>query len=319
MVNADTHSLSLRVIERRDVADAVVELLLMRLDGGILPSWTPGAHVNLLLQPGLSRQYSLCGDPHDRSRWRVGVLREAASRGGSVYVHDQVKMGDTLTVAGPNNHFPLVAAPRYIFIAGGIGITPIVPMVGSCLAGDAQWELHYGGRTRQSMAFRDELLTSFGARVHLYPEDEVGLLDLDVILGSPASNTLVYCCGPSALLDAVEQRCRQWPAGALRGERFAPKDTGDRAPDGDFEVELRQSGIVLTVQADQSILEAVRLVGVDVESSCEEGTCGTCKVAVCEGKVEHRDVLLTPEEQAAHDTMFICCSRALSSRLVLDL
>ncbi|MFD6059508.1 PDR/VanB family oxidoreductase [Rhodococcus wratislaviensis] len=315
----EKESLTLSVAERYDAAQGVVVLELMRSDGCDLPAWTPGAHIELFLKPGLTRQYSLCGDPADLTRWRVAVLREPEGRGGSAYVHEKVEKGAALGVSGPRNHFELKASPRYIFIAGGIGITPILPMLGSDLVRNAEWELYYGGRSLRSMAFRRELLTDFGDRVHLNPQDQAGVLDLGSILSSPRSNTLVYCCGPSGLLDAVELRCRTWPEETLHVERFQPRDSANLNQGGDFEVELSRTGAVIVVRDGQTVLEAVRNAGVLVPSSCEEGTCGTCEVPVLEGEVDHRDSILTAEEQAANDTMLICVSRAACPRLVLDL
>ncbi|ATQ30217.1 oxidoreductase [Rhodococcus ruber] len=311
--------LTLNVARRQEATSDVVILELATPDGTELPKWSAGAHIDLHLKDGLTRQYSLCGDPDDRSRWRIAVLREPNSRGGSEYVHTSVLEQTDLTVSHPRNHFELLPAARYIFIAGGIGITPILAMLQSDTARNAEWELHYGGRSRESMAFTDELATTYADRVQLHPQDEVGLLDLDTILGEPRADTLIYCCGPGPLLDAVEERCKTWPEGALRLERFAPKESANLTQDGSFEVELRSSGVSVQVHAGQSILDAVRGVGASVAFSCEEGTCGTCEVSVLEGEVDHRDSILSPEEQADNDTMFICVSRAACPRLVLDL
>jgi ferredoxin-NADP reductase len=307
------------VARRETVADGVITLELRDPAGADLPAWTPGSHIDVNLGPHLVRQYSLCGDPTDRGVWRVSVLRAPDSRGGSQYVHDSLRQGDAVHVRGPRNHFPLEPSPRYVFIAGGIGITPILPMVAAATAADAKWELHYGGRTRSSMAFREHLSDTFGARVAVHPQDEVGLLDLDAILGTPQLDTLVYCCGPEPLLKAVEAQCASWPAGALHVERFAPKEVGLPARQEAFEVELAQSGLTLTVPRDASILDVLESAGVPLLSSCREGTCGTCETPVLTGQVDHRDSLLTPEEQSANDTMFVCVSRAACTRLVLDL
>jgi ferredoxin-NADP reductase len=288
--------------------------------GGDLPEWAPGAHIDLRLPGGLVRQYSLCGNPADRSVWRIGVLREPASRGGSEHVHDALVEGTDVDVRGPRNHFPLVPSSRYLFVAGGIGITPILPMITAAAVAGAEWELHYGGRSRRSMAFLESLEDLTGNRITLHPQDEVGLIDLDRILGTPGQGTLVYCCGPEPLLAAVERHCAAaWPEESLHVERFAPKDVGEPVLTGAFEVELAASGLALTVPPDKSVLQVVEEAGVTVLSSCQEGTCGTCETAVLEGAVDHRDSLLTPAEQAANDTMFICVSRAVCAKLVLDL
>jgi ferredoxin-NADP reductase len=296
-----------------------VRLTLRRPGGEPFPEWEPGAHVDLVLGDGLIRQYSLCGDPADRSALCVAVLREPDGRGGSAHVHDRLADGDPVWIRGPRNHFRLVPSSRYLFVAGGIGITPIVPMIARADAAGADWRLVYGGRTRASMAFREELVARHGDRVEIRPQDETGLLDLDALLGQPREDVAVYCCGPEPLLAAVEQRCAAWPAGSLHVERFSPKDgvgAGERAS---FEVELAASGFSVTVPEDKSILEAVEDAGVPVLFSCQEGTCGTCETPVLDGVPDHRDSLLTDAERAANDTMMICVSRSCGARLVLDL
>jgi ferredoxin-NADP reductase len=303
---------------RRDEADGIVGLELGLPGGGELPAWTPGAHIDVELPTGLTRQYSLCGDPADRSTWRIGVLREPAGRGGSRWIADALAAGQTLRVRGPRNNFPLLPARRYVFVAGGIGITPLLPMIAVAAASGAEWQLHYGGRTRASMAFV-EALSSLGERVHLYPRDEVGLLALDTILGTPTSDTLVYCCGPSPLLDAVELRCREWGPGVLHVERFTAVPVAAGAADTGFEVVCERSGLTVEVPPELTVLEAVENAGIDVLSSCTEGICGTCETTVLEGDPDHRDGLLTEDEKAAGDVMMICVSRCRGARLVLDL
>ena len=303
------------VVDRREsAADGVLALTLRHPLGEELPAWEPGAHVDVVLGPELERQYSLCGDPADRSAWRIAVLREPAGRGGSAHVHEQLRQGGKVRVRGPRNHFALRPASRYRFIAGGIGITPILPMLAAAEAAGAEWTLLYGGRTRNSIAFTEEL-ARYGDRVTVCPQDESGLLDLDRVLAGLPEDTLVYCCGPGPLLDAVEARC---PAGRLRVERFAPKEQpgGENA---EFEVELAQSGRSVTVAADVSVLDAVRAAGVEVLFSCTEGTCGTCETDVLEGTPDHRDSVLTDEERESGETMMICVSRCRGRRLVLDL
>ncbi|MDT7841483.1 PDR/VanB family oxidoreductase [Streptomyces justiciae] len=303
------------VVDRREfAADGVLALTLRHPLGEPLPAWEPGAHVDVVLGPGLERQYSLCGDPSDRSGWRIAVLREPDGRGGSAHVHEQLGQGDKVRVRGPRNHFALEPAPRYRFIAGGIGITPILPMLATAEAAGAEWSLLYGGRTRQSMAFTEEL-SRYGDRVTVAPQDETGLLDLASALDGVPEGTLVYCCGPGPLLDAVQARC---PSGLLHLERFTPKEqeTGENT---EFEVELARSGGTVTVPADVSVLDAVRAAGVEVLYSCTEGTCGTCETDVLDGTPDHRDSVLTDEEQEAGETMMICVSRCRGRRLVLDL
>lgn len=303
------------VVDRREsAADGVLALTLRHPLGEQLPAWEPGAHIDVLLGPDLERQYSLCGDPADRLTWRIGVLREPDGRGGSAYVHEELRDGDKVRVRGPRNNFALEAAPRYRFVAGGIGITPILPMLAAAEAAGAEWTLLYGGRTRDSIAFTGEL-AAYGDRVTVAPQDETGLLDLGPVLDDVPEGTLVYCCGPGPLLDAVEERC---PSGVLRVERFQPKEQ-ETGQDSEFEVVLERTGKTLTVPAGVSVLDTVRAAGVEVLYSCTEGTCGTCETDVLEGAPDHRDSVLSDEEREAGETMLICVSRCRGQRLVLDL
>lgn len=308
------------VADKDPVADGVVSLTLQEVGGHSLPEWRPGAHIDLVMASGLTRQYSLCGDPADLRTWRVAVLREPdeRSRGGSVYVHDVLDQGATLRIRGPRNHFQLVPSPKYLFIAGGIGITPIRAMIAEAEAAGAEWRLVYGGRSTASMAFLDEL-APYGDRVAVWPQDERGLLDLDGELGTPLADTLVYCCGPQALLAAVEERCAAWPAGTLRLERFSSTTDDVDFVNTPVEVELTQQGVTLTVPADQSIMEAIEDHGIVVQSSCRSGMCGTCETPVLGGIPEHRDDVLTHDERANNDCMMICVSRSRTPRLVLDI
>ncbi|MFD0476733.1 PDR/VanB family oxidoreductase [Nonomuraea thailandensis] len=263
----------------------------------------------------MTRQYSLCGDRWDPHAYRIGVLREPDGRGGSAYVHDELAVGDTVAIGGPRNNFPLAPSERYLFVAGGIGITPLLPMIYQAELLGADWRLLYGGRTRASMAFMGEL-ARYGSRVEVVPQDERGLLDLPAEL---PPDTKVYCCGPAGLLDAMERHAAGWPAGTLRTERFVAKDLGVPARAEPFEVELRRTGTTVTVTSGRSVLQAINDAGVNVLSSCRQGLCGTCETTVLAGEVDHRDALLDDAERAVGDCMFVCVSRARSDRLVLDL
>ncbi|PPK64897.1 ferredoxin-NADP reductase [Actinokineospora auranticolor] len=295
------------VASRSVVADGVVALDLAGIN---LPAWEPGAHIDVEVGAGVLRQYSLCGEV-GADRYRIAVLNAPAGRGGSRFMH-ALRVGDIVRISPPRNNFALVPAERHLFIAGGIGITPLLPMLDRCV----DWRLVYGGRSLASMAFARELVERFGDRVVLWPQDELGLLDLDVELGNPTPDTAVYCCGPEGLLGAVEQACASWPTGSLRVERFAPReDSGERSG---FEVEVASTGQVLSVPADVSVLEVVEESGIPVVSSCGEGTCGTCETTVLDGVVDHRDSVLSAAEQESGKTMMICVSRG-RGRLVLDL
>jgi ferredoxin-NADP reductase len=307
-----------RVERKEEVADGVVTLTLRQVADSPMPPWSPGAHVDLILDGAPTRQYSLCGDPADHHLWRLGILRDADGGGGSRFVHDRLRAGDTVRVRGPRNNFELADSPRYQFIAGGIGITPLLPMIASVTASEADWTLLYGGRQRASMAFLPEL-ARYGDRVTEAPQDETGLLDLDSVLGTPRPDTLVYCCGPEPLLAAVEERCRAWPPRSLHVERFSARPLTAPVRAEAFDVELARSELRLTVPPDRSILDVVEEAGIGVLSSCAEGTCGTCETGVLSGLPDHRDSVLTEEERAAGDCMMICVSRSCTARLVLDL
>jgi ferredoxin-NADP reductase len=315
---APGHEVNLEVAAKDPVSDGVVSLTLVHPNGRRLPDWAPGAHIDLVLPNGLTRQYSLCGDRWDTTRYRVGVLREPAGRGGSAYVHDELRVGDRVGVGGPRNNFPLVPSDSYLFIAGGIGITPILPMIHQADLLGADWHLLYGGRRRSSMAFLPEL-AGYRDRVHVVPEDERGLLDLPGRLGDVRVGVRVYCCGPAPLLAAVEHACAPWPAHTLRTERFTADEHTAPVRDEPFTVELARTGACVTVTRDTTVLDAVRTVGVDVLSSCQQGTCGTCETDVLDGVPDHRDSILADDERRTGDCMFICVSRSCSDRLVLDL
>lgn len=302
------------VASREFAAEGVLALTLRHPLGEPLPAWEPGAHVDLVLGPELERQYSLCGDPADRCAWRVAVLREAGRTGRIRLCARAVE--DRRQGKGARSAQPLRAAPGspLPLRRGRHRDHPLLPMLAAAEAAGAEWSLLYGGRTRGSMAFAGEL-ARYGDRVTIAPQDETGLLDLGSVLDGLPEGTLVYCCGPGPLLDAVEERC---PADALRVERFQAREQ-PAGEDGEFEVELARSGRTLTVGAGVSVLDTVRAAGIEVLYSCTEGTCGTCETDVLEGAPEHRDSVLSPQEREAGETMMICVSRCLGRKLVLDL
>ncbi|WP_251093095.1 PDR/VanB family oxidoreductase [Streptomyces sp. Caat 7-52] len=304
-----SRALKLLVTARETIADGVVQL---RLEGPGLPRWEPGAHLDLVLPSGLVRQYSLCGDLEDTSAYTIATRLVADGRGGSREVHEQLAERMELEVRGPRNRFPLADAPAYVFVAGGIGITPILPML-RALPDGAEWRLLYGGRTRASMPFLEEVRELAGDRLAVVAEDEDGRPDLAALFADTAEGTAVYCCGPEGLMAAVQEAL---PEGAtLHLERFAPRAGADG--DTEFALELRRTGRTLTVPAGSTVLAAVRRELPDTAYSCEQGFCGTCRQRVLEGEIEHRDELLTDAER--RDSMLICVSRARGDRLVLDM
>lgn len=311
------------VIESAEkVADEVVSLALRKVDGTDFSAWEPGAHIDVHLGDDLIRQYSVCSTPEDLSVLKIGVLRTSDSRGGSAYVHEHLTPGTALTISAPRNNFPLLKSRKYMFIAGGVGITPMLPMLEQAEAEGKAWVLHYGGRSRTSMAFADELLTKYGPeKIFLYPNDEGNGLDLNTALALPRAHMLVYACGPGGMLTAIEELCMGWPPGVLHTERFVAAELGAASSSEPFEVELAQTGGSVTVQSDQTIVEAVEEAGARVLSSCRAGLCGTCETRILAGEPEHRDAVLTQEDKDAGEVMLVCVSRAAAgcSRLVLDL
>ncbi|MEU9038161.1 PDR/VanB family oxidoreductase [Streptomyces sp. NPDC048352] len=295
------------VVSRTEPAEGVLRLVL---ESDELPAWTPGAHVDLTLPSGLVRQYSLCGDPAEAGRWTIAVRLVEDGRGGSREAHERLVEGAELQLRPPRNRFELEPAPSYAFVAGGIGITPILPMLRAATAAGAGWTLLYGGRTRASMPFLPEL-ASYGDRVTVTAEDEAGLPDLSPLAGI-RPGTLVYCCGPEPLMRAVAEAVPD--PGAVRLERFAAAPPAEAKP---FTVELARTGTAVEVAADESALAAVRRVLPDTPYSCGQGFCGTCRQRVVAGRVDHRDDLLTDGERAG--SMLLCVSRAAADRLTLDL
>jgi ferredoxin-NADP reductase len=315
-------TIDLIVQRRHAAADGVVALDLVHPDGDDLPAWEPGAHIDLLLDEGLVRQYSLCGDPRDAKSWRVGVLLDPQSRGGSRHVHDQLVEGAGVRVRGPRNHFALVDSPRYLFIAGGIGITPIIAMIDSAQQAGSDWKLIYLGRQRTTMAFAEELSGAYGDHVTVWADDENGrFFDLEPALTEPEDQTLVYCCGPEPLLSAVEQHCAHWPEGSLHIERFAAKTATEANVEAleTFQVVCQRSGMTVEVSEGTSILEALEDADIPIMSSCLEGICGTCEATVLEGTPDHRDSMLTEAERTSGNKVLTCVSRSCSEKLVLDL
>ncbi|MFJ9567844.1 PDR/VanB family oxidoreductase [Streptomyces fuscichromogenes] len=317
-----------RVARRREAATGIVELTLIPVSPADDPldEWQPGAHVDIVLPSGTVRQYSLCGHPDRPQEYVIAVLREPEGRGGSAEVHDQLTEGTVVTVRGPRNHFRLAEAPRYLFLAGGIGITPVLTMAREAAATGTSWKLIYGGRTSASMAYTDELLELAAlsqGTVELVPQDAQGHPDFATAFTAAEEGTAVYACGPEPMLQAVEALSGELlPEGALHLERFGAKPQDEAASDTsdtEFEVELARSGRTLTVPADRRLIDVVREVVPQVPFSCEEGYCGSCETGVLDGIPDHRDQVLTPEERDTNETMMICVGRCLSQKLVLDL
>ncbi|RZQ65959.1 PDR/VanB family oxidoreductase [Amycolatopsis suaedae] len=298
------------VIDRIEpVAEDVVALALRAVNGPLAP-WQPGAHIDLALPNWLTRQYSLCGDPAERDCYRVAVRHDRLSRGGSEYVHRFLRPGRPLPVSVPRNHFPLEPAPEYLFVAGGIGITPIRPMLRQAIESGAAATLAYVGRSRASMPFAGELQAAYGDRVRIFATEDNGRPDFTTLAAGLGPGALVYCCGPAPMLAAAEAA---FPAGRLHAERFRPV-AREFAPDTAFAAVCARSGRTVEVPAGTSLLDALNHAGLPVDSGCREGVCGSCEITVLDGEPEHRDDIGAPGGR-----MYACVSRSLSPRLILDL
>lgn len=296
-------------------AENVLSLRLRAPDGAPLPSWEPGAHIELALASGRRRHYSLCGDPADTRSYRIAVLQVSSGRGGSMEVHTCARAGQLIAVHGPYNNFPLVSSAAYLFIAGGIGITAMMAMAAQVASASKEWKLVYAGRRRASMAFLDEVGALGPDRVDVMPADERGRPELEAIIRAVSPGTAVYCCGPDRLLDAVREQVAARPDLSLHSERFTGTAVGDGTA---CQVELRRTGRIIDVPADRTLLQAIHEVLPDIGVGCEQGVCGGCRTTVLAGEPDHRDELLSSADRAA-GAMLICVSRARSERLILDL
>lgn len=306
--------LSLRVQRMTWEAPGVLSLDLVAPDGGALPVFEAGAHVDLHLAEGVVRQYSLSSDPAERDRWRVSV-REVAGGRGSGIVHKQLRPGAILTASAPRNNFPLLPAQRYLFIAGGIGVTPLLPMMREANRRGIPWTLLFCTRSTADAPHLAEARSMGDVSLHCSLEGT--RLDVKARLAEVQPGTLVYCCGPQALMEAVEHAGAHWPEGSLRFEWFQARQQA-HAEAGAFTLVCARSNRTLAVPADRSLLQVMQEAGIPVSFSCEEGVCGSCEVKVLEGEVDHRDSILSAGERAAGLTMMACVSRARGTRLVLD-
>jgi len=320
-MSADTHAdtqMPLRVASINDVADGIRSFELVQPDGSALPGFTPGSHVKVQAPNGALRKYSLCNDPAENHRYVIAVKRDDQGRGGSLAMHHDLQVGDTLPTSVPENAFPLVDKARaYLFIAGGIGITPILSMIRSF--GElpaAPWKLFYLARSPATTAFADEL-AALGRHVRIHHDhgDPANAFDLWPALEKP-NTAHVYCCGPRPLMEAVRDMTGHWSPGNVHFESFN-EGGGVKPDDKPFKVRLARAERAFEVPVGKSILATLREHGCSVASSCESGTCGTCRTTLLEGDVDHRDMVLMPEEMATQ--IMICVSRAKSPQLVLDL
>lgn len=313
--------LRLQVGRKWTCAEGIVAIDLVASDGALLPAFTAGSHIDLFLPGGFTRQYSLRNDPRERHRYAIGVLREPGGRGGSAYVHDGLNVGDAVETSVPRNAFELDEAAAFsLLLAGGIGVTPILAMAYRLSALGRNFEFHYCARSADRLAFRDEIEASpFAGKVRFHLDDGPAAqrLSLDRLLAYRPAGAHLYACGPSGFLDAVVAKAgASWPADAVHREYFAnsaPKAQADQP----FKITLARSGLSFDVAPGRSIVEVLAENGIDVPVSCEQGICGTCVTRVVSGEPDHRDLVLTDKQRADH--MTLCCSRARSAELILDL
>lgn len=320
----NTSPISVRIACRSREALDIVSFELVSVEGGPLPGFSAGSHIDVFLPNGITRQYSLCNAASENHRYLIGVLMDSATRGGSKAMHEAVKEGDVIQISAPRNHFHLVhEARRSVLLAGGIGVTPILCMAEHLSMAGAPFEMHYCSRSRKRMAFHDRISNSgFAGNVQLHFDDGAPeqRLDLAALLAMPVTGTHLYVCGPKGFMDAVlaTARAAGWPEPQLHYEFFSSGVVKSDA-DGSFEVKLASSGKIVRVPNDQTVAEALAAAGIAVAMSCEQGVCGTCLTGVLEGTPDHRDMYMTPEEQARNDQFTPCCSRSKSACLVLDL
>ena len=316
--------LRVRVVRKTTEAFDISTFELVNVDDRPLPAFSAGSHIDVHLPNGLTRQYSLCNDPSEGHRYLIGVLRDAVSRGGSQAMHELVKEGDVLHISAPRNHFPLAhEATHSALVAGGIGVTPILCMAERLAVTGASFEMHYCTRSPERTAFRERIAQSaFATKVHFHFDDgaDSQKLQLDTLLKPMRPGVHLYVCGPTGFMDWVLETARAagWPAQRLHYEFFGAEVVKSE-DDASFEVKLASSGRVVLVPKDQTVVQALAAAGVEIATSCEQGVCGTCLTRVLEGEPDHKDMYLTPEEQAANDQFTPCCSRSHSPLLVLDL
>lgn len=323
-MTTNPQTLRVRVAKKEQLALDIVSFELVSADAAPLPPFSAGSHIDVMLPDGLTRQYSLCNDPAESHHYQVAVLKDANSRGGSRAMHETVNAGDVISISPPKNHFPLAhGASRSLLLAGGIDITPLLCMAERLSALGQPFSMHYCTRSAERTAFRERIRRSRFARsvqFHFGDGSAEQKLDTAALLASPEPGVHVYACGPKGFMDSVLSIARRsgWPEEQLHYEFFGAAPV-KLASDGSFGVKLASSGRVIRVAADQTVVAALAAQGVHVSTSCEQGMCGTCLTRVFDGEPDHRDLYLSPQEQAANDQFLPCCSRAKTATLVLDL
>jgi vanillate O-demethylase ferredoxin subunit len=315
--------LKVKVVSKINEAEDIVSFELASADDAKLPLFSAGSHIDVHIGEGVIRQYSLCNPPHEDHRYQIGVLRDLNSRGGSIAMHDDIMVGDVITISEPKNHFPLVQAKRSLLFAGGIGITPILCMAERLTRADGDFAMHYCTRAPERTAFRDRISRSPFAQHVVYHHDngaDEQRLQLAELIATPEEGTHIYVCGPGGFIDHVVKTAREkgWPPEQVHLEYFsagAVETKGDKA----FDVRIASTGQVFTIPAGETVIAVLNHNGIDIPVSCEQGVCGTCLTRVLEGEPDHRDLYMTDKEHAANDQFTPCCSRSKSAVLVLDI
>lgn len=316
--------MQVRVARKKHEAIDICSLELVHPEGGALPEFSAGAHIDVHTPGGLVRQYSLCNDPAESHRYLIGTLKDPQSRGGSKAIHEEVQVGDLLQIGLPRNNFALVPdAEHFILLAGGIGVTPLVSMAIQLAREGQSFEFHYCARSRERAAFADQMLAApYAAKVqfHFDDGDPGQKLNLNKVLAQPAARKYVYACGPAGFLNHVRDEAKKsaWSLSSVQFESFGAVAM-ERAGDSSFEVRIASTGITYKIPADMSVVTALAAQGVDIAVSCEQGICGTCLTGVLDGEPDHRDTYLTDEERMLNDSFLPCCSRARTALLTLDL
>jgi vanillate monooxygenase ferredoxin subunit len=316
-------NIAVKVMRKTREAIDIAGFELARADGGALPAFSAGSHIDVQLPGGLTRQYSLCNDSAEQHRYRIAVLRDPASRGGSVAMHDAVREGDVIQISAPRNHFPLQHAQRSLLFAGGIGVTPLLCTAQRMAAIGADFQMHYATRSVERTAFRDEIMASvFADHVNFHHDDGAAaqVLNVPEALGAFDAGTHIYVCGPGGFINHVVQVAQGmgWPPAQIHVEHFAAAPQ-DHSADAAFDVKIASTGKTCTVPAGESVVQALAKHGIEILTSCEQGVCGTCITRVLEGEPDHRDLYFTDEEKAKNDQFTPCCSRSRTKVLVLDL
>lgn len=311
-----------KVVSKNSEAEDIASFELVRVDGQPLPSFTAGSHIDVHVGAGVIRQYSLCNPPQETHRYVIGVLRDPASRGGSVAMHEQIQVGSVLEISAPKNHFPLTSAGRSLLLAGGIGVTPILCMAESLAQAGAAFDMHYCARAPERTAFRQRIAdAAYAGQVHFHFDSGAAeqKLDLPALLATPDADTHLYVCGPGGFIDYVVNTAKSlgWPSSHVHLEYFGAAAV-DAAGDQPFNVKIASSGQVINIPVGENVVQVLAQHGIDIPVSCEQGVCGTCLTRVIDGVPDHRDLYLTDDERAANDQFTPCCSRAKSALLVLD-